>query len=394
MLRRRTLLGAGLAAAPAATLLSRPALAQGAGVKIGMITTLSGPGGYLGQDIRDAFLLQVEQGGGKLGGVPVSVLVEDDGLRPGTAKQVAERFLRNEKIKLFTGIVFSNVLGATAPDILDADGLYASPNASPSTFAGKECNKGFWSIAWQNDSLHESAGQAAKNAGYKRMFILAPNYQAGRDALTGFKRQFGGEIVSEVYTRLDQTDFAAELAQIRAAKPDAVFQFHPGGVGIAFLRQYAQAGLLQSIPMVLPAPSMDSTTLAAVGDAAEGLTVTSHWNTDFPHPSSKKFVADFQAKYNRLPTYYAQQGWDTALALGAALKGTDGKVSDVEAFRRAMNPAAFESTRGAFRFGPNQHPIQDWWALKVQRVGGKLALVTQDRVLTNHGDVYAAECKM
>jgi branched-chain amino acid transport system substrate-binding protein len=381
--------GAALGLAP----LARPALAQGAPLKIGMITTLSGPGSYLGQDIRDAFLLAVEMEGGKLGGAPVQVMVEDDALRPGQGKQIADRFLKNERIRLLTGIVFSNVLGAVAPDVLDAGGIYVSPNASPSNLAGKECHKNFWSIAWQNDSLHESAGQLATNLGQKKMFILAPNYQAGRDAITGFKRLYKGQIAGEVYTRLDQTDYAAEMAQIRAAAPDGVYQFHPGGLGIAFLRQYIQAGLLANVPMTLASPSMDSTTLAAVGNAAVGINVTSHWNSDFDNAASKRFVAAFQQKYSRLPTYYAQQGFDTALAIAAALKGTGGKVEDTEAFYRAMKPASFESTRGKFRFGANNHPVQDWFALKVENVGGKPALVTKDRVLTDHGDAYASQCR-
>ncbi|RVT90631.1 ABC transporter substrate-binding protein [Rhodovarius crocodyli] len=392
-MKRRGFLAASAGLSTLAAPLAAPAFAQGAPIKIGMITTLSGPGGYLGQDIRDAFQLAVEQEQGKLGGTNVQVLVEDDGLRPGQGKSIAERFLRNERIKLMTGVVFSNVLGTVAPDVLDADGIYVSPNAAPSGFAGRECHRNYYTMAWQNDTLHETAGVLANTLGYKRMFILAPNYQAGRDALTGFKRKFGGEVVQEVYTRLDQTDYAAELAQIRAARPDAVFQFHPGGLGIGFLRQYAQAGLLSSVPQCVPAPSMDSTTLAAVGEAAEGLNLTSHWNTDFQNPASQAFVAAFRAKYNRTPTYYAQQGYDTALAIGAALRQTRGSI-DPAAFRTAMLKADFQSTRGKFAFGPNQHPVQDWYALKVEKVNGALALVTKSKILENEGDSYAAQCRL
>ena len=205
---------------------------------------------------------------------PFRLIVEDDGFKPGQGKQVADRFLKTENIKLFTGIVFSNIAGATVPDILDAGAIYVSPNAAPSNFAGKECHKNYYVVSWQNDSLHESAGQNATNLGYKRIFILAPNYQAGKDALAGFKRLFKGEIVGEVYTRLDQTDYAPEMAQIRAAKPDAVFQFHPGGLGIAFIRQYQQAGLLGTIPMVVASPSIDVVILKAVGEAALGINGT------------------------------------------------------------------------------------------------------------------------
>lgn len=237
-----------LLAASVAALAALPAFAADP-VKIGMITTLSGPAGYLGQDIRDGFKLAMEDG--KLGGVPVELVVEDDGLKPGQGKQIAERFLSENGIKLFTGIVFSNVAGATIPDIVDSGAFYISPNAAPSNLAGKECNENYFVVSWQNDSLHESAGQNATNLGYKKAFVLAPNYQAGKDAIAGFKRYFKGEIAGEIYTRLDQTDFAAELAQVRAAKPDVVFQFHPGGLGITFLRQYEQSGLMKEIPMVV-----------------------------------------------------------------------------------------------------------------------------------------------
>lgn len=364
-------------------------------VKIGLITTLSGPGGYLGQDIRDAFQLAVEQGGGRLGGVPVELLVEDDGLKPGQAKQIADKWTKIDKVKLFTGIVFSNILGAVVPDILDNDGIYVSPNAGPSNYAGKDCHKNYYVVSWQNDPLHESAGADANRLGYKTAFILAPNYQAGKDALVGFKRLFKGEIVGEAFTRLDQTDYAAEIAQIRSKKPDMVFQFHPGGLGIAFLRQYQAAGLLGTIPMVLSAPSMDQTIAAAVGDGAIGIQMTSNRNNDFTNEANTAFMAAWTKKYYRTPTFYAGQGYDTALAIGAALKGSAGKVDDPAAFRTAMLKADFASTRGAFRFGPNQHPIQDWYALEVVRgAEGKPSLVTRGKVLENYGDVHSADCKL
>jgi branched-chain amino acid transport system substrate-binding protein len=365
-------------------------------VKIGMITTLSGPGGYLGEDVRDAFLLAMDQeSGGKLGGVPVQLLVQDDGLKPGNAKQIAETYLQSDKAKILTGIIFSNVLDATLPDILDAGAFYISPNAAPSNFAGKDCNKNYFVVSWQNDSLHESAGQNATNLGFKRAFILAPNYQAGKDALAGFKRFFKGEIVGELYTKLDQTDFAAELAQIRAAKPDVVFQFEPGGLGIAFLKQYVQAGLKDTIPMVVAAPSMDHRTLEAVGEAAAGINVSSHWNADFDNPANKKFVADFEAKYKRVPTYYASQGYDTARLIGSALKAVNGDMSRTDDFRAALRKADFQSVRGAFRFGPNQHPIQDWYATRVEKgPDGKLDIRTLGKVFENHGDAYSQDCKL
>jgi branched-chain amino acid transport system substrate-binding protein len=364
-------------------------------VKIGMITTLTTPGGYLGEDVRDAFRLAIDEEGGKLGGVPVQLIVEDDNLKPANGKQIADKMLEQDKIKLFTGIIFSNVAGATVPTVLEAGAFYVSPNAGPSNFAGKDCNRNYFVVSWQNDNLHESAGQNAQNLGYRRMVLLAPNYQAGKDALAGFKRMYKGEVLEEIYTKLDQTDFAPEMARVRALKPDAVFQFHPGGAGIAFMKQYAQAGLTETTPLVVAAPSMEPKILSAVGDVAIGVNVTSHWNNDFPNPASQKFVKDYTAKFNRVPTPYAQQGYDTAKLIGSALKAVNGDLSREDAFRAALKKADFVSTRGAFRFNTNNHPIQDWWALKVEKgADGKPAIVTKTKVLSNHADVYAKDCKM
>jgi branched-chain amino acid transport system substrate-binding protein len=366
-------------------------------LKIGSITTLSGPAGYLGGDIRDGMQLAIDSEGGKLGGVPVQLVVEDDGLKPAQGKQIVDRFLKTENIKLFTGIVFSNIANAVVPDILDAGTIYVGANAAPSIFAGKGCHRNYFVIPWQNDTLHESAGENANRLGYKRLFILAPNYQAGKDALTGFKRFFRGEIAGEVYTRLDQTDFAPEMAQIRAAKPDAVYQFQPGGLGIAFIRQYQQAGLLEAIPMVVAFPGIDPVILKAVGEAAMGINGSTWWNSDFDNEANKRFMAEWQKKFgpDRLPTPYAAQGYDTARAVAAALKATHGNVTDTEAFRNAMLKADFQSVRGAFKFGPNQHPIQDWYATRVEKdADGRIIIKTLGKVMTDRGDAYSQDCKL
>ncbi len=364
-------------------------------VKIGFITTLSGPGGYLGQDIRDAFQLRIKEEGGTLGGIPVELLIEDDGLKPGQAKQIAERFMKSEGVKLFTGIVFSNVAGAVVPDVVDNGGIFVSANAGPSNFAGKECHKNYFVMSWLTDTMQGSAGQNATSLGYKRAFVLAPNYTAGKDAIEGFKRFFKGEIIGEVYTRLDQTDYASEMAQIRAAKPDVVFHFHPGGLGIAFMRQYQQAGLLGTIPMVLAEPSMDHVLLKTIGEASLGTDVSGAWNTDFDNPVNKKFVEDFTKAYGRTPTMYAAQGYDTAIAIGAALKAVGGKVENADGFRAAMLKADYDLTRGPFKFGTNQHPVQDWYAMKVEKdASGAIVLKTREKILTSYGDPYAKDCKL
>jgi branched-chain amino acid transport system substrate-binding protein len=394
MNRAKTLL-AGVAAAGALTLAGASAALAQAELKIGFITTLSTPAGYLGEDARDAFLLAVSEEGGKLGGVPVKVVVEDDALKPETGKQIAEKFLEAENIKLFTGIIFSNVAGAAVPGILESGAIYVSLNAAPSPLAGKGCHRNYFVTNWQNDGLHEAAGALAQKLGYKRMVILAPNYQAGKDALAGFKRLYKGEVIEEIYTTLNQTDFAAEMAKIRALKPDAVFQFHPGGGGIAFLKQYAQAGLKDQIAMVVSMPSLEARIAQAVGDAAVGVAATSHWNGDFDNPTSKAFVKAFREKYGREPTPYAAQGYDAAKLIGAALKATGGKVDDTEAFRKAMLAAKADLTRGKFAFGPNQHPVQDWFEVRADKgADGKIVLKTGAKVLENHGDAYAKDCKL
>jgi branched-chain amino acid transport system substrate-binding protein len=381
-----------LAAAGIAMLaLSSPAMAQ---VKIGFITTLSTPAGYLGEDARDGFNLAVAEEGGKLGGVAVQVIVEDDKLKPADGKQIADKFLQSDKIKLFSGIIFSNVAGAVIPSILEAGGIYVSPNAGPSGLAGKGCNANYYVASWQNDNLHESAGALAKKLGYKRMVLLAPNYQAGKDAIAGFRRLYEGAVAEEIYTSLDQTDFSAEMAKIRALNPDAVFQFHPGGQGIAFLKQWAQAGLKDQIPMVVASPSLEQRIAGAVGDAAIGIKATSHWNSDLPNEANTVFVAAYRKAYNREPTIYASQGYDTAKLIGAALKATGGKLDEKE-FRAAMLKADVKLTRGAFKFGPNQHPVQDWYEIKAGKgADGKVMLETVGKVLENHGDAYAKDCKL
>ena len=384
-----------LALASAAILtLGVGAHAQQAAVKLGILTTLSTPGGYLGEDVRDAILLAIEEEGGKLGGIPIQTLIEDDKLRPGDAKQIVEKWLETDKVKLFTGVIFSNVAIATAPTILEGGGIFISPNAGPSNFAGKACNKNYYVTSWQNDNLHESAGALAKKLGYKKMVLLAPNYPAGKDALTGFKRMYGGDVVEEIFTGLDQTDFSAEIARIRADKPDAVFQFHPGGQGIAFVKQWAQSGLKDQIAMVVASPSLEQKIAAVTGEAAIGIAGTTHWNTDLPNAENQAFVKGFVAKYNRQPTVYASQGYDAAKLIGAALKATGGKLDD-DAFRAAMLKADVKLTRGAFKFNNNQHPIQDWYEVKaVKGADGKVALETVGKVLEAHKDAYAQDCKL
>ncbi len=383
-----------LLAATALCALATAGTAQDA-LKIGMITTLSGPAGYLGTDVRDGFLLAIEEEGGTLGGVPVEVIVEDDGLKPENGRAIAERFLERDEVEIMTGVIFSNIAPVVAPLTLRAGRFYISPNSGPSQFAGKACHENYFVASWQNDTLHESAGIAASNLGYNNAYILAPNYQAGKDALAGFKRFFTGEIVEETYTQLGQTDYAAEIAKIRAAKPEMVFQFLPGGMGINFMKQYDQAGLRDEIPLVLAAPSADINILRAVGASMLGVQNTSHWNHDLDNAANIAFVASFEATYDRSPTVYASQGYDTARLIASALRATGGKVTaDMDGFRAALQAADFEAVRGPFKFNTNNHPIQNWYGREVVEIDGEFRNKTTGIIAENHSDAYASECPM
>ncbi len=379
----------------AAVLLGAAAVAQAAPVKIGMVTTLSTPGGYLGDDIRKGFLLAIDHGGGKLGGVEVEVLVEDDGLNPGTARQTVTRMIQRDGVKLMTGVVFSNVAMATVPQALKEGVFYISPNAGPAALAGERCHENYFNVAYQNDNFDEAMGQYVSDQGIDNVYLLAPNYPAGRDHLAGFKRYYKGKVAAEVYTQLNQTDFAAEIANIRAAKPGAVFFFLPGGMGINFTKQYAQAGLSESIPLFGPAFSFDNTLVNAVGEAALGIMNSAQWSADLDNAANKRFVADYTKKYGQAPTLYAAQGYDTAQLIGSALAATKGDLSKPDEFRAALRAAKFDSVRGDFRFGNNHHPIQDIYVRKVVRGDdGKLTNVVVAKVFDDHQDAYAAECSL
>ena len=359
--------------------------AQAEGIKVGMITTLSGGGAGLGIDVRDGFLLAVKQSGRK----DIEVVVEDDQRKPDIAVQLADRMIQSDKVDVLTGIIFSNLAMAVVPSAVRQGKFYLSPNAGPSVLAGKGCHKNYFNVAWQNDNLHEAAGNYANAAGYKKSFILAPNYPAGKDALTGYKRFFKGEVANEVYTKLGQKDYAAEIAQIRASGADSVFFFLPGGMGIAFMKQYAQSGV--DIPVVGPAFSFDQGILKAVGEAALGVKNTSQWSKDIDNPTNKAFVASFKAEYGRLPSLYASQGFDTANLLISAMGKA--KASDADAFRKALEAADFKSTRGGFKFGPNHHPIQDIYVREVIKEGDVLTNKIIAVGLKDHQDAYAGDCK-
>ena len=370
-----------------ATALSVLALTAGSAlasdpVKVGMITTLSGGGSHLGVDVRDGFLLAVEQAG-----APIEVIVRDDARKPATAKAIADEMLQRDKVDLLTGIIWSNLAMTVIPPAVRGGTIYISPNAGPSALAGRACHENYFNVAWQNNNLHEAMGAYMKDAGIKAPFILAPNYPAGTDGLNGFKAMFG-EPKQEVYTRFGQTDYAAEIAQIRASGADSVYFFLPGGPGIAFMKQYAASGI--DLPVYGPAFSFDEIILGAVGEAAIGVKNTSQWAHDLDNPTNQAFVDTFRAKYDRTPTLYASQGFDAAnLIISAMAKA---HPSDTAAFRAALKAAEFASVRGEFKFGNNNHPIQDIYVREV--VAGETAPTNRliGVAIEDMQDAFAAEC--
>ncbi|RWN46797.1 MAG: ABC transporter substrate-binding protein [Mesorhizobium sp.] len=360
-------------------------LAYAEPVKIGVITTLSGGGAGLGVDMRDAFTLAMKQSGNK----DVELVIEDDAQKPEIAVQLAEKMIQSDKVDLLTGIIWSNLAMAVVPNAVAQDVIYLSPNAGPSALAGAKCNKNYFNVAYQNDNFHEAMGQYA-NKDYKKTFILAPNYPAGKDSLTGFKRYYKGELAGEAYTQIGQADYAAEIAQIRDSGADSVFFFLPGGMGISFMKQYAQSGV--NIPVMGPGFSFDQDILPAVGDAALGVKNSASWSRDLDNEANKQFVEAFKAEYNRLPSIYAAQSWDTANLILSAL--SKASVKDKDAFRAALKAADFKSVRGEFTFNTNNHPVQNIYVREVVKEGDVLTNKIIATAFEHHKDAYADQCKM
>lgn len=365
-------------------------------VKVGFVSTLSGPSSALGNDIRDGFMLAVKLNGGKLGGLPAEVLISDDQFKPDVGKQLFERNIKRDRVDFMTGVVFSNIMLAAVPEALNSKTFYISPNAAPSQMAGPQCNPFFFAAAWPNDAYHEAAGQYATNRGFSSTYLIAPNYQAGRDSLAGFKRFYKGKVAAEAYTKLGQLDYAAELAEIRAAKPQALYIFLPGGMGINFIKQFVAAGLSNSITLLVPGFGSDQDVIRPVGDAMLGIFDTAHWALDLPNAANRRFVAEFEKEYKRLPSVFASQGYDTAMLIDGAVRDVKGKLEDKEAVRAALKAARFESTRGEFKFNTNQYPIQNYY-LRVIGKDSQGRLVNKsmgEPIFRNRGDAYVQDCPM
>jgi len=363
-------------------------------LKIGVVATLSGPPAVLGGQMRNGFLLGVKQLGGKLGGREVEVVVQDDELKPDVAVNKVKALIERDKVEFVVGPIFSNILQAIMKPVTDGGAILISPNAGTSNFAGKECNPNFFVTSYQNDQNHEVLGKYAQDKGIKKVFIMAPNYQAGKDSLAGFKRYFKGEVLDEVYVPLNQLDYSAELSKIAAAAPEAIFVFLPGGMGVNFVKQFRQAGLADKIAF-LSAFTVDEGTLPAQQDAALGFFGGSNWAPNLDNPQNKAFVAAFEKEYNAVPGSYAFQAYDAAMLIDSALKATGGKTDNKEALRAALKKADFKSLRGAFKFNTNNYPIQDFYLVKVaKRPDGKYQTEIAQKVFENYSDPHVKDCAM
>jgi len=361
-------------------------------VKIGLITTLSTAGGALGQDMRDAFQLAAKEEGGKLGGVPVDLMVADDGLNPNTAKDIAERMLQHDGIRLFTGIIYTNVTLAIVPDLLRAGAVVIQNNTGPVELDGKNCNPNLFGSAWHGEAPGESAAAAANARNTKQLMTIVPNYTSGLEQRGAFKRGFKGQILDDILVKLNQTDYAAEISQIKLRRPEGIYMFLPGGMGISFMRQLHQADI-GDIPMYA-ATTVSEQVTATVGEAARNVVGSAPWTPDLDNPASRKFVAEFREAYKRTPTVYAANGYDTAKLIGSALAATRGDISNIAAVRKAILAAKFDSVRGKFAFGASQYPVEDWYMTTVSKdASGTYVPHNAGKVLTAHGSPYADQCK-
>src|SRR4051812_27372616 len=363
-------------------------------LKIGVIATLSGPPAVLGQQLRNGFNLAVKDLNGKLGGRDVEAIVADDELKPDLAVNKVKTLVDRDKVDFVVGPIFSNILAAIMKPVTEGGAILISPNAGTSNFAGKECNANFFVTSYQNDQVFAVSGKHAQDSGIKKVFLMAPNYQAGKDALAGFKAFFNGEIVDEVYVPLNQLDFSAELAKIAAAKPDAIYVFLPGGMGVNFVKQFRQAGLAATTTF-LSTFTVDESTLPAQQDAALGFFGGANWAPDLDNPQNKAFVAAYEKEYGAGPGSYAFQAYDAALLIDSALKATGGKTDNKDALRAALQKANFKSLRGAFKFNTNHYPIQDFYLVKVaKRQDGKYQTEIVQKVFENYSDPHVKDCGM
>jgi len=363
-------------------------------IRIGLIYTLSGPPSALGQQSKNAFELAVKDLGGKMGGKEVELFVADDTLKPDVAVQKVHELVERDKVDIIVGPIFSNVLQAIHKPVMDSGKILISTNAGASSFAGALCNPHFFVTSYQNDQIYAALGKVANEKGYKRVYAMVPNYQAGKDALAGFKSTYTGTLIEESLVPLNNLDFAPEVSKLNAANPDALFTFMPGGLGINLIKQMKQSGVQGKFP-VISAFTADEATLPVLGDAADGIFGALTWAPTMDNPQNKKFVAEYEAAHNAVPASYAMQAYDTAMLIDSAVRAIGGNTSDTKALSAAIKKADFKSLRGPFKFNVNGYPIEDFYLTKVvRRDDGKYQTSIVEKVLENNADSYAKDCKL
>jgi branched-chain amino acid transport system substrate-binding protein len=389
---RKTLMAAGAALLLAAS----PAVAQNKSVKIGFISTFSGPVAVIGNNMRDSFELALDHMGRKMGGLPVEVIYEDDGFKPEVGKQKTQKLIESDKVDFLVGYIWSNVLLASLKSAVDSKTFIISANAGPNQIAGELCSPYFFSTSWQNDQTPQAMGLYMNQKGVKSVFLIGPNYAAGKDMLAGVASTFKGKVVGqELTTWPSQLDFSAELSKAKAANPDAIFVFYPGKAGVQFLSQYAQAGLKGKIPLYT-AFTIDELSLPLQKDLALGVPGAQEWVNDLPNDANKKFVADFIKKYpGKKPSFYGAQSYDAANLIASAVAATKGKLSDKPAVQAALKKADFKSVRGNFKFGNNHFPIQNFYLQDVVKdAKGDFVLKTVATIVENSQDSHHSKCPM
>ncbi|MCX7959947.1 MAG: ABC transporter substrate-binding protein [Burkholderiales bacterium] len=389
----RKIMHAAAAAGLALAVAALPAAAQQK-VRIGFITTLSGPQGVIGEHMKNSVELALDHLGRKIGGLDVEVIYGDDQAKPDVGKQVADEMIKKHNVDFVAGVIWSNVMMAVSPAVTGAGKIMVGTNAGPSPLAGEQCHELHVNVSWQNDQTPEAMGKYMSDAGITDVYVMAPNYQAGKDMVTGFKRFFKGRIVDEVYTKFGQTDYQAEISQLRAKNPKAVFVFYPGGMGIQFLKQYDQAGLRGKIPLY-SVYTVDEISLPAVGEAALGQWETRFWSPDLKNPANEKYVSDYRKKFGKWPVFYGAQSYDGIMLIDSAVRAVKGNLKDTKALVRAMRQANFNSVRGKFAFNNNNHPIQNFYLLRAEKdASGELVMKIQKTVFENHKDAYHQDCKL
>jgi branched-chain amino acid transport system substrate-binding protein len=382
-----------LTAMAALLLLAAPAGAAD-NVKIGFITTLSGPAGIIGKHMKDASELSLSMLGGKLGGVPAQIIYGDDQQKPDIGRQVADEMLTRDKVDFLSGIIWSNVMLAIYQPAIQSGVMLISANAGPHEIAGEKCAPNFFSASWQNDQTPEAMGKFMDDQKMSDVYLIAPDYAAGRDMMSGFKRFFKGKVTAETYAKFGQSDYQVEISQIRDANPKAVFAFLPGGMGIQFVKQYAQAGMREKIPLY-SAFTVDETTLPAIGDAADGNYEVGFWSPDLDNPRNEEFVGAFRQKYNYWPSFYAAQSFDAIAMIDRAVAAVKGDLADKKGMIAALEKADFPSVRGKFKYNTNHFPIENFYLLRIAKYhDGTFVRRIQKTVFADHADAYAGECKM